>query len=451
MNSLPPVIRSLRHRDYRLFVAGQLVSLVGTWMQSVAQSWLVYRMTGSAALLGLMGFASQIPILILGPAGGAAADRLSRRSIIIAAQVASAVLAVTIAVLTLSGHVQIWHLFVLAALLGVVNAFDVPARHAFVVEMVGREDLMNAIALNSSIFNGARVAGPAIAGVLVATIGEGWCFVLNAVSYVAVIAGLLLMRGQAVARAPIAGSAVRSVIEGFEFLARTAPIRALLLLVGLASLMGTPYMILMPVFADRVLHGGAQGYGILMAASGLGALASTPILAARRGVRGLGRWVTLSSGGFGVSLVLFALSRSFWLSTVLLLPVGFAMMMHLGASNTLIQAMVPDRLRGRVMAVYAMVVLGITPFGALLAGSLAEGLGAPGTVMVGGLFCIVGAAVFAWRLPFLRIETRRLIALQDQIAGNGEPEMAPAEAASRVGAEGRNQEGGAAARPREIP
>ena len=236
MNDLPPVIRSLRHRDYRLFVAGQLVSLVGTWMQSVAQAWLVYRLTGSAAMLGLIGFASQIPVLLLGPAGGAAADRLSRRRVIIATQSASTILAVTIAALTLSGHIRIWHVFVLAGLLGVVNAFDVPARHSFIVEMVGREDLMNAIALNSSIFNGARVLGPAVAGVLVATIGEGWCFVVNAASYAAVIAGLLLMPGPTAARAPHAGSAIRSMIEGFQFVARTAPIRALLLLVGLASL-----------------------------------------------------------------------------------------------------------------------------------------------------------------------------------------------------------------------
>jgi MFS family permease len=433
MSDLPSVIRSLRHRDYRLFVAGQLISLVGTWMQLVAQAWLVYRLTGSAALLGLIGFASQIPVLLLGPAGGAAADRLDRRRVIIATQSASTILAVTIAALTLSGHIQLWHVFVLAGLLGVVNAFDVPARHSFIVEMVGREDLMNAIALNSSIFNGARVVGPAIAGVLVATIGEGWCFVLNAASYAAVIAGLLLMRRPSAVRAPQAGSAVRSMIEGFQFVARTAPVRALLLLVGLASLMGTPYTVLMPVVADRVLHGGASGYGILMAASGLGALASAPILAMRRGLHGLGRWVALSSGAFGVALVLFAVSRSFWLSTMLLLPVGFAMMMHLGASNTLIQAMVPDALRGRVMAVYAMVVLGITPFGALLAGSLAERLGAPGTVAIGGVFCIAGSAVFARHLPVLRIEARRLIAVQDQIAADGQPETGRTGAALDAG------------------
>ena len=324
METLPPVLRSLRHRNYRLFVAGQLVSLIGTWMQSVAQAWLVYRLTGSAVLLGLVGFASQIPVLLLGPAGGAAADRLSRRRVLIGTQTASMVLAVTLAALTLGGQIRLWHIFVLAGLLGVVNAFDVPARHAFVVEMVDRGDLMNAIALNSSIFNGARVAGPAIAGVLVASIGEGWCFVVNAVSYAAVIAGLLSMRGPSAARAPAAGSAVRSIIEGFGFVARTGPVRALLLLVGLASLMGMPYTVLMPVFADRILHGGARE---LRHPDGRGRTSArwhprrSWRCAAACGAWGPGSlW---ASGGLGVGLVLFAFSRWFWLSAALLLPVGF--------------------------------------------------------------------------------------------------------------------------------
>src|SRR5207237_8235259 len=246
-----------------------------------------------------------------------------------------------------------------------VNAFDMPGRQAFLVDMVGKEDLMNAIALNSSMFNGARIIGPAIAGILVGKIGEGWCFFANGVSYIAVIIGLLMMKIQCTRRMPSAASPLADIIEGFRFVSRTAPTRALLLLLGLVSLVGMPYTVLMPVFADRILHGGARGLGILMGATGVGALLGALTLASRSGVRGLGRWVAYSCGGFGVSLFLFAFSRSFWLSTILLLPVGFSMMLQMSSSNTLIQAMVPDELRGRVLALYSMMFMGMAPFGAL--------------------------------------------------------------------------------------
>ena len=412
--------RALRHRNFQLFFSGQLISLIGTWMQSVAQSWLVYRLTGSALLLGSVGFASQIPVFLFAPLGGITADRYNRRHIVIGTQVAF-----VLAVLTLSGKIQVWHVFVLASLLGVVNAFDIPGRQSFLVDMVGKEDLMNAIALNSSMFNGARVIGPAIAGILVAKIGEGWCFFANAVSYIAVIIGLLMMRVQNPARASMA-SPFEHMMEGFRFVNRTAPIRALLMLLGLVSLVGMPYVVLMPIFADKILHGGARGLGILMGATGVGALFGALTLAFREGVKGLGRWVALCCAGFGASLLIFSLSHSFWISVILLLPVGYCMMLQMACSNTLIQVMVPDALRGRVMAVYSMMFMGMAPIGALLGGALADRLGAQVTVAVGGMASVAGAAWFGLQLPKIRVEARRLIVSQ-AVAG-GEPSDMTAQA-----------------------
>jgi MFS family permease len=387
-------------------------------MQSVAQSWLVYRLTGSAVLLGLVGFASLIPVFLLAPIGGALADRLSRHRIIVVTQIAAMLLAFILAGLTLTHRIHVWHLFVLAALLGAAYAFYVPAASAFVVDMVGKEDLMNAIALNSSLVNGARIVGPAIAGILVASIGEGWCFLLNGVSYIAVIAGFMMMSITPHRKVPLPGSPLADIVEGFRFVWRTGPVRALLLLLGALSLFGTPYAVLMPIFADKILHGGASALGLLMGASGVGALIGALSLAVRNKVYGLGRWVTVSTAGFGASLILFSLSHSFWLSAALLLPVGFTMMIEMAASNTLIQAMVPDNLRGRVMAVYSMMFMGMAPIGALVAGSLAQSLGAPRTVMFGGAVCIIGAGIFALRLPKLREEGRRLIIAMQMTGGS---------------------------------
>src|ERR1700693_4762902 len=389
-------VRALRHRNFQLFFAGQLISLIGTWMQSVAQSWLVYRLTGSALLLGSVGFASQIPVFLFAPLGGITADRVNRRYIVIGTQVAAMVLALILAGLTLFHKVQVWHVFVLASLLGIVNAFDIPGRQSFLVDMVGKEDLMNAIALNSSMFNGARVIGPAIAGILVAKIGEGWCCFANAVSYMAVIIGLLMMRVPSPKRTSEA-SPFEHMMEGFRFVNQTAPIRALLLLLGVVSLVGMPYVVLMPIFADQILHGGARGLGILMGATGVGALLGALTLAFREGVKGLGRWVAWCCAGFGASLAVFALSHTFWLSVLLLLPVGYTLMLQMACSNTLIQVMVPDALRGRVMAVYSMMFMGMAPIGALLGGALAERLGAPRTVAIGGLALPVGAAAVSLR------------------------------------------------------
>jgi len=386
--------RALRHRNFQLFFSGQLISLVGTWMQTVAQSWLVYRLTGSGLQLGAVGFASQIPVFLFAPLGGIVADRSNRQHVVIATQAASMLLAFILAALALTHYVKVWHVFVLAALLGVVNAFDIPGRQSFLVDMVGKDDLMNAIALNSSMFNGARVIGPAVAGVLVARLGEGWCFFANGVSYIAVIAGLMLMNVHAPARVSEKASPWEHIVEGFQFVNRTAPIRALLILLGLVSITGMPYVVLMPIFADRILHSGGQEFasmigshdlgavrlGILMGASGVGALLGALTLAIRTGVKGLGRWVTVCCAAFGVSLILFAVSKSFWVSVLLLLPVGYFIMLQMASSNTLIQVMVPDALRGRVMAVYSMMFMGMAPLGALLGGVLSDRMGAPMTV-----------------------------------------------------------------------
>ena len=428
--------RALKHRNFQLFFSGQLISLIGTWMQSVAQSWLVYRLTGSGLLLGSVGFASQIPVFLVAPIGGITADRVNRQRIVIATQTASMILAFVLAALTLTNRVTVREIFVLAAMLGIVNAFDIPGRQSFLVDMVGKEDLMNAIALNSSMFNGARVIGPAVAGVLVARLGEGWCFFVNGVSYIAVIVGLLLMKVHSPARA-IGASPFEHVKEGFRFVNDAAPIRALLLLLGVVSATGMPYVVLMPIFADKILHTGGQELasligshdlgavrlGILMGAAGVGALLGALTLAVRTGVKGLGRWVTVCCAGFGVSLMLFSFSTSFWLSVLLLLPVGYFIMLQMASSNTLIQVMVPDALRGRVMAVYSMMFMGLAPLGALMGGALSDRLGAPMTVAIGGFASVVGAAWFGTQWPKIRVEARKLIVAQAMTGGEPAEEM----------------------------
>ncbi len=411
-SKMATAVRALRHRNFQLFFAGQLISLVGTWMQTVAQSWLVYRMTGSTLLLGAVGFASQIPVFLVAPIGGAIADRTNRHRVVIATQTVSMALAFLLAVLTLTHRIQVWQIMLLAAGLGVVNAFDIPARQAFLMDMVGREDLMNAIALNSSMFNGARILGPAVAGIVVAWVGEGWCFFANAVSYIAVIAGLLMMKLEHPANLANRGSPIAHIIEGFRFVLDAAPIRAILLLLGLVSLAGMPYSVLMPVFASDILHGGARELGMLMGATGVGALLGALSLATRVGVKGLGRIIGLCAAGFGASLILFSFSRIFWLSMVLLVPVGFTMMIQMASSNTLLQSMVPDQLRGRVISVYSMMFMGMAPFGAFLAGAIANRIGAPWTVAVGGVACIAAAVAFGLNLPNIRGQARELISAQ---------------------------------------
>ncbi|HXW17362.1 MAG TPA: MFS transporter [Candidatus Acidoferrales bacterium] len=422
------MFRALRHRNFQLFFSGQLISLIGTWMQNLAQSWLVYRLTGSALLLGVVGFSGQIPVFIFAPLGGMIADRRSRHRVVIATQTISMILAFILAGLTLAHKITVPEIIILAVLLGIVNAFDIPARQAFLGDMVHRDDLMNAIALNSSMFNGARVVGPAVAGVLVAWIGEGWCFFANAISYIAVIVGLLLMTIAKHHHTPTS-SPYEHIAEGFRFVRRTKPIRALLLLLGCISLLALPYSVLMPIFADRILHGGARGYGILMGCAGLGALGGALTLAMRTGMRGLGRWIAIACASFGTALIAFSFSRTFWLSAVLLVPAGYAVMLQTSASNTLLQAMSPNSLRGRVLAVYSMMFMGMAPIGALLAGDVAKHIGAPLTVCFGGIGAIIGAAFFARILPQFRMEARELLIASGMAAGQP-PESLPARPAS---------------------
>jgi MFS family permease len=418
------MVRSLKHRNFQLFFSGQLISLVGTWMDTAAEALLVYRLTGSSLLLGTVAFAGQIPISLFATAGGFLADHFDRRKIIITTQTLAMILAGTLAFLTLTNRITVTEVIVLAASMGVVNAFDLPTRQAFLVEMVGREDLMNAIALNSSMFQGARVVGPVVAGIIVYKIGEGWCFFSNSVSYIAVIIGLLLMRMGPRPRREVAhASPLEHITEGFRFARNTAPIRALLMLVALVALVGMPYSVLMPVFAVKILHGTARTYGMLMGATGIGALLGALTLASRRGVSGLGRLVAIACGGFGTGLILFSLSRSYWLSLCVLAPMGFSMMTQMASSNTLIQVMVPDRLRGRVMAVYSMMFMGMAPLGSLLCGALAEHIGAPHTLMLGGCVAIVGAILFARNLPKIRVEARQLILAQGMAGGEPAEEM----------------------------
>jgi MFS family permease len=416
---MPKTFRALKHRNFQLFFVGQLTSLIGTWMQTIAQSWLVYRLTNSPAQLGGVGFCSQIPILLLATLGGMVADRFPRRRVLLVTQTISMILAFALSALTLSGTIQIWHIYFMAISLGTVNAFDIPGRQAFVVEMVGKKDLSNAIALNSTMFNGARILGPALAGILVAEIGEGWCFALNGLSFLAVILSLLAMRLQPHTPNNGRGSLAHQLGEGFRYVRQAPPIYCILLLLGVVSLTGMPYAVLMPIFADQILHGGPRGLGLLMGSTGIGALGGALTLASRESIDGLPRWVARAACGFGVSILLFSNSSNFWLSALLLLPTGYCMMIQMASSNTLVQSLVPDALRGRVMAIYSMTFMGMGPFGSLLAGALAHRFGAPYAVGLGGLVCILGALLFSTQLSVIRAEMERTSVLEDSSSPAG--------------------------------
>ncbi|WP_437321963.1 MFS transporter [Sorangium sp. So ce385] len=400
--------RALRHRNYRLFFFGQGASLIGTWLTRVATSWLVYRLTNSALLLGFVGFAGQIPTFLIAPIAGVLVDRWDRHRVLVITQVLAMVQSALLAAFALTGTITVWHVLSLAAFQGVINAFDTPARQAFVVQMVeAREDLSNAIALNSSMVNGARLLGPSIAGVLIAAVGEGWCFAIDAISYLAVIASLLAMRiARPAQRAAKRGDVLADLREGFRYVSSFAPIRAILLLLALVSLTGMPYTILMPVFAGEVLHGGAHTLGLLMAASGVGAVAGALWLASRRSVLGLGRALWIAGALFGLGLVGFSLSRSVWLSAPLLAIIGGGMMVQMAASNTLLQTIVEEDKRGRVMSFYTMAFFGMAPFGSLIAGWLGGRIGAPATVLWGGVATLAAVGVFVRKLPELRRLTR---------------------------------------------
>ena len=395
--------RALKHRNFQLFIVGQLVSLIGTWMQTTAQLWLVYDLTHSAALLGIFGFANQIPMLVLASVGGYVGDRYSRHRGVIATQTISMLLAFILAGSTLTHHIHEWSLIAITFLVGIVNAFDVPIRQAFFVEMVGKEDLPNAIALNSSIFNGARVVGPAIAGFAIAWIGEGWCFFLNGVSFFAVIVALLAMRINKVERKPSEESPLQNLLQGFRYAMSDRPTRSALLLLSMLSLLGLQYSVFMPIFANDVLHVGAKGLGLLMSAAGVGAVLGALQFAARTSYKGLAKWIAAMSVICAVGLIAFSQSHTFWLSCAVLFVVGFAATSQMAATNTTVQNRVPDELRGRVMAVYATMFMGVQPIGALLAGGIAKRIEAPLTLALFGSLCLVGSLAFAiWVMMRLR-------------------------------------------------
>ena len=397
------LLRALGSRNYRLFMGGQGISLVGTWIQQIALAWLVYTLTRSAFLLGLVGFCSQIGSFVLSPVGGVVADRFNKHRLLIATQSLAMLQALVIGILVLSHAVAVWHIVALSLFISVVNAFDMPIRQSFLIDMIeNRDDLPNAIALNSSLVNGARLVGPAVAGLLIAAVGEGICFMINAASYLAVIAALFAMRIAPREKPREDRRIWPELIEGFDYTFGFAPTRDILGLLALTSVAAMPYSTLMPIFAVQILHGGASTLGFLSGAAGVGALTGAIILASRNTVLGLGRWIPAACAGFGLSLIGFSLSRWLPLSLLMLVGAGLTMLTHLAASNTILQTVVEDRWRGRVMSFYTMAFMGMAPFGSLLAGSLAHRFGAPRTVMLGGSVCILGAAVFAARLPVLR-------------------------------------------------
>jgi MFS family permease len=403
VSNLRPILRALESRNYRLFFAGQAISLVGTWMTQIATIWLVYKLTNSALLLGLVGFSSQIPSFVLSPFGGILVDRWNRHQILIATQCLSMIQSLALAALALTGIINIWHIILLSLFQGFITAIDSPARQAFVIEIIDKkENLGNAIALNSSVFNGARLVGPAIAGLLIASVGESVCFLIDGFSYIAVIAGLLAMNLQPREIASPTTNVWQRLKEGFNYAFGFPPIRAILLLLALLSFMGMPYTILIPIFATEILHGGAEMLGFLMAAVGVGSLIGGIYLSSRQNIVGLGKIVVYSPAAIGTGLIIFSFSRVLWISLVMMLVVGLGGILQIASSNTILQTIVDDDKRGRVMSLYTMAFLGTLPFGNLVAGSLASKIGAPATLMLGGLCCTLGSFVFSKQLPELR-------------------------------------------------
>jgi MFS family permease len=399
--------RALRHRNFRLFAGGQSISLIGTWMTRIATGWLVYHLTSSALLLGIVSFAGQIPTFLLAPFAGVWVDRWDRHRVLVWTQVGSMLQSFALAALTLSRHINIHEVLWLSALQGAINAFDMPARQSFLVQMVeDRRDLGNAIAINSSMVNLARLVGPSLAGMLIAVTSEGWCFLIDGISYIAVIASLLLMQLNVAAVTQATTSMLTQLKEGWNYVAESAPIRNILLLFGLISLMGMPFVVLMPIFAAQVLHGGPHTMGFLMAALGLGSLVSAISLVLRKSVRGLLRMLPIASGIFGSGLVLFGFSHVLWLSLALMFVTGYGMLQGMTASNAIIQTIVTEDKRGRVMSYYTVAFVGMAPFGSLFAGWLAHLIGAPRTVVVSGVCCMLGAAWFITRIKSIRAEMR---------------------------------------------
>jgi MFS family permease len=395
--------RALRHRNFRLFFAGQSVSLIGTWLTRVATGWLVYRLTDDAWLLGVAGFAGQIPTFLLAPLAGVLIDRWNRHRVLVVAQVLSLVQSALLAAFALTGTIAVAHIIALNVMQGLINAFDTPARQTFMIEMIeDRADLPNAIALNSSMVNAARLIGPTVAGALIAAFGEGWCFAVDAASYLAVIASLVAMQVPPPRPRPRRRLA-EEMGEGARYVAGHRPIRTVLLVLALVSLTGMPYLVLMPMMATDVLHAGAHGNGFLMSASGLGALGGAIYLARRSSAVGLGKIIALAAAGFGAGLIAFSRSTTMWLSLPLLVVTGFSMIVQMAASNTVIQTLVDEDKRGRVMSFYTMAFFGTTPLGSLLAGGLARGLGAPDTLLIGGVACVLAAVAASTQLRAIAV------------------------------------------------
>ena len=400
-------LRALRHRNYRLFFGGQLVSLCGTWMTNVATGWLVYQLTGSPLMLGMVTFAGQFPVFILGPFAGLLGDRVDKRRGLVVLQTLSMLQSFALAAMTLGGQASVAGLIALNVVQGIIMAFDIPMRQAFLAEMIeDRRDLGNAIALNSSMFNAARLVGPALGAAVIASVGEGWCFFIDGCSFLAVIASFLLMRLPAASTRTRHGGALADFLAGWHTVSRPGPIRRIISLIAVVSLLGAPYITMLPMFARTILQGDAHTLGLLMSSSGAGAFLGALWLAGRRSVLGLGALIPYAAGAFGLSIIGFALSRSLWLSLILLFIGGFSLMIQLAASNTLIQTIVDDDKRSRVMSFYMMAFIGTAPFGSLIIGSLAERIGPSTTIIIGGACCVVAAAVFLSGLEQLRESVR---------------------------------------------
>ncbi|HTW47509.1 MAG TPA: MFS transporter [Acidobacteriaceae bacterium] len=418
--------RALRHRNFRLFFGGQTISLVGTWMTRIATAWLVYRLTHNALLLGTVSFAGQIPTFLVAPFAGVLVDRLDRRQVLLWTQTLAMVQSLLLAWLALSHRITIREILALSVFQGLINAFDMPGRQSFMVQMVDdRADLSNAIAINSSMVNVARLVGPSLAGLVIAASSEGWCFLIDGISYIAVIISLLMMRVKVAAVRAKAASMLAEMREGWSYVSTFTPIRTILLLFALVSFMGMPYMVLMPVFAGNVLHGGPHTLGFLMGAAGAGALVSALTLVLRRSVRGLTKMIPISAIVFGGSLVLFGFSHWLWVSLALMLSTGFGMLQGMTASNTIIQTLVPEDKRGRVMSYYTAAFVGMAPFGSLFAGSMAHWIGAPRTVMITGSCCIAGGLWFWTRLRAIRREMRPIYERLGIVAPLPEPVQEP--------------------------
>ncbi len=399
--------RALRHRNFRLFFGGQTISLIGTWMTRVATSWLVYRLTKSALLLGTVGFAGQIPTFLLAPIAGVIVDRIDRRTVLVWTQSLAMIQSLLLAALTLSHRITIGEILALSAMQGTINAFDMPGRQSFMIHMVEeRADLSNAIAINSSMVNTARLIGPSLAGIIIAASNEGWCFLIDGISYIAVIFSLLMMRLRHEKQETHGATMIEQLRQGWVYVGNSLPIRSILALFALLSLMGWPFMVLMPIFAADVLKGGANTQGFLMGAVGVGSLISALALVVRKSVRGLTKIIPLGAGIFGAGLIAFGLSHAFWLSMGMMFVAGFGMMQGLTTSNTILQTLVDEKMRGRVMSYYTMAFVGMAPFGSLLAGAMAHAIGAPHTVIISGVACILGGLWFWMRLPRIRKEIR---------------------------------------------